>query len=149
MQWGHNKSCEELYGGLIHLCVKENKTVPLLDWHILAVVRKEKYGLQSWLASLVKICQEMLQTMQWLNWTCVTGSTLLPEWRLLRVMLCLSPCQRSLGMHKHTLGISSQTHFCSTLFVCKGERSICQTMLEEEKPIEAVWHKFLPETDEH
>lgn len=32
MQWGYNKSCEELLQrGLIHLCVKDNKTVPLLD----------------------------------------------------------------------------------------------------------------------
>jgi hypothetical protein len=34
-------------------------------------------------------------------------------------------------------------------FVFNGERSICQMILEEEKPIEAVWHGFLPETDEH
>jgi hypothetical protein len=38
---------------------------------------------------------------------------------------------------------------CFTLFVFNGERNICQMMLEEEKPIEAVWQKFLPETDEH
>jgi hypothetical protein len=87
-----------LHRGLIHLCVKDNKTVPLLDWHVLAVIRKEKYGLHGWLASLVKICQEILLTMQWLNWTCcVTGPTSLPASRVLTVMLCFSPCERSLG----------------------------------------------------
>lgn len=78
MQWGHNESCEELYRGFIHLCIKENKTVPLLAWHVLAVIRKEQYCLQSWFASLVKICQEILLTIQ----CCVTGHTLLPTWRL-------------------------------------------------------------------
>jgi len=133
-----------LQRGLIQLCIKENKTVSLLDWYVLAVIRKEKYGLQSWFTSLVKISEEILLTMQWLNWTCcVTGPTLLPAWRLAvdsDVML--------FSLSKITGNIFWNPLLFYT-FVFNGERSICQMILEEEKPIEAVWHGFLPETDEH